>query len=388
MPSAPETLPNVPAEQTSTAQAARRVIRLPDSRFFVRTIAVAPEATAAEVASQVELALEACSPFPVAQLYHGHFWLPGESQALVYAAYRRRFTADETDAWRDADLVMPEFASVLGLKPETGSTVLISTENGITGVHWGSVGTVPSRILAEPVSSEASEEVRMAVREGMVRALGGSLRVIELTAPVPLAAGDDPDARDYDFVVGEGHATLPAAVLDAVDVRDKGDLVSLRKSRSRDLLLWRMLLGLVALVLLAGALEIALVGLKFWQKARVQRVEAQRGEVEQVISNDTLTRRIAQLSETLRPFEMIGLANDKPESVYFLSTEARDVNVLIIEATTRNSADIGTYEATLRANPNFESVEMTPPAERDGVSTFRITLKFKPEAFRAGGSKP
>ncbi len=383
MPSASEILPNAPAEQPDAAQAARQVVRLPDSRFFVRTIAVAPQSTAAEVAAQVELALEASSPFPVSQLYHGTFWLVGESQALVYAAFRRRFTAEETDSWRDADLVIPEFASVLGLKPETGSTVLISSESSITGVHWGSGGAVPSRIVTEPVPTDATEEARAAVREAVIRALGGSLRIIDLASPPSLAAGDDPDESDFDFVVGEGHATLPATVLDAVDVRDKGDLVARRKARSRDLLLWRVLLGLLALVLLAGAMEIGLVALKIWQKGRVQRVEAQRAEVEQVISNDTLTRRIAQLSETLRPFEMISLANDKPESVYFLSTEARDVNVLVIEATTRNSADIGTYEATLRANPNFESVEMTPPAERDGVSTFRITLKFKPEAFRA-----
>lgn len=388
MPSAPETLPTASAEHPESAQAARRVVRLPDARFFVRTIVVPPQATPDEVLSQVELALEAYSPFPLSQLYHGHFWLPGETQALVYAAFRRRFTAEETDTWREADLVMPEFASVLGLRPETGTTVLVSEENGITGVHWGHAGAVPSRIVTNPVPPESSEQVRGGVRQDVVRALGGSLKVIELGAPPPLVTRDDPDARDFDFVVGEDHAKLPAAVLDAVDVRDKGDLLALRKARSRDLLLWRGLVGLVALVLLAGVLEIGLVGLKVWQKSRVQRVESQRAEVEQVISNDTLTRRIAQLSETLRPFEMIALADEKPESVYFLSTEARDVNVLVIEATTRNSADIGTYEATLRANPNFASVDMTPPAERDGVSTFRITLKFKPEAFRTGGAKP
>ena len=82
---------------------------------------------------------------------------------------------------------------------------------------------------------------------------------------------------------------------------------------------------------------------------------------------------------------MINLANDKPDSIYFLSTEARDVNVLIIEATTRNSADIGAYEATLRASAAFEKVDMTPPTERDGVSTFRITQGARPQLGCARG---
>ena len=82
----------------------------------------------------------------------------------------------------------------------------------------------------------------------------------------------------------------------------------------------------------------------------------------------------------------IDIANDKPGSVYFLSTEARDVNVLVIEATTRNSTDVGVFEAMLRANPSFEKVELTPPDERDGVSTFRVTLTFKPSALRAAAS--
>ena len=42
-----------------------------------------------EAAAQVELALEGVSPFPLAQMYYGWFWLPGAGQALAFAAYRR-----------------------------------------------------------------------------------------------------------------------------------------------------------------------------------------------------------------------------------------------------------------------------------------------------------
>ncbi len=383
-----ESPPSPPVARAADTRAARSVIRLPDTRFFVRTIPIATDATAADVAGQVELALETLSPFPVAQLYHGHFWLPGEPAALIYAAFRRRFTTDDTDAWPEADLVIPAFAAVLGLKPATGTTVMLWGDAWMTGVHWGDSGAVPSRVLTEPLPAEPSDEARARVREDILRASGGSLRVIDVVAEPALRAGDSLDESDYAFTVGEALAVLPAAVTDAVDVRDKQELAARRKAKSRDLFLWRMLLGLIALVLVAGLLEVGLVAVNAWQTRRQQRLEEQRPQVDLVMSNEALIRRIAQLSETLRPFEMIDLANDKPDSIYFLSTEARDVNVLVVEATTRNSADVGVFEATLRANPSLEKVELSPPAERDGVSTFRVTLTFKPAALRAAAPQP
>jgi hypothetical protein len=70
-----------------------KVALLPDGLFFTRAVSVAAGATPGEAASQIELALEAVSPFPIAQLYYGYYWVPGSESALVFAAYRRRFTA-------------------------------------------------------------------------------------------------------------------------------------------------------------------------------------------------------------------------------------------------------------------------------------------------------
>jgi len=60
---------------------ARKVVLLPDVYFFSRAVPIAANATPAEAAAQVELALEALSPFPPAQMYHGHFWRPGAKNA-------------------------------------------------------------------------------------------------------------------------------------------------------------------------------------------------------------------------------------------------------------------------------------------------------------------
>ena len=50
------------------------VALLPDALFFTRAVPITTGATAAEAAAQIELALEAVSPFPLAQLYYGWFW--------------------------------------------------------------------------------------------------------------------------------------------------------------------------------------------------------------------------------------------------------------------------------------------------------------------------
>src|SRR6188474_3363744 len=91
-----------------------KVALLPDALFFTRSIPIAAGVTPAAAAAQIELTLEAISPFPIAQLYYGWFWTEGAEDALVFAAYRRRFTSEQTAAWAGAELVLPTFAAVLG----------------------------------------------------------------------------------------------------------------------------------------------------------------------------------------------------------------------------------------------------------------------------------
>jgi len=80
-------------EPRTTSSEHPGVILLPPHLFFVRRVPLAPGGAAA---GQVELALENLSPFPVDQLYYGHVASPAGDEALVYAAHRKQFSADET----------------------------------------------------------------------------------------------------------------------------------------------------------------------------------------------------------------------------------------------------------------------------------------------------
>src|SRR4051812_6492829 len=115
-----------------------KIALLPDALFFTRAVPIAAGATAATAAAEVELALEAVSPFPLTQLYYGWFWTPGAERAFVFAAYRRRFTSEQTATWQGAELVLPIFASVLGANVEPATTILLASPEGLTAVHWDS----------------------------------------------------------------------------------------------------------------------------------------------------------------------------------------------------------------------------------------------------------
>ena len=96
---------------------------LPGNRFFVRRLTVEGE----DVPGQVNLALEAISPFPLEQMLVGFVTSADGKQALAYAAHRRRFTAEESFAWPEDCQVVPEFLALCGHRPAAGGIVVHMT---------------------------------------------------------------------------------------------------------------------------------------------------------------------------------------------------------------------------------------------------------------------
>lgn len=176
-----------------------KIALLPDALFFTRALPVAAGATPAEAAAQVELALEAISPFPLAQLYYGWFWAPGADHAFVFASYRRRFTSEQTAEWHGVELVLPAFVAVLGGTFEPATTLILATPEGLTAVHFES-GSVPTLVLCRPLMPEATDDDRARTRDELIRAVGGSKTIIDLATP-PVA---EPALNDREIVFRSG----------------------------------------------------------------------------------------------------------------------------------------------------------------------------------------
>lgn len=359
-----------------------RVVLVPDSLFFVRVVPIGEGVSAGDVSGQVQLALEGLSPFPLAQLYYAHYWVPGSRTALVYAAYRKRFTAEQLDTWAEAEMVIPAFAALLNARVEPATTLILNSETGITVLHWEKVG-VPSAIASRSWAEDTDPAEKLQARDELLNALGGSKTIIDVEE-APKAEGD-PSIGEYVFRAGEIEAPFTREELDALDIRDKADLAGRRKARARDLYLWRAFVGCAAGVALAALLEVGLIGGRVWQRTRQSLVEKQAPVVAEIMRAQTLSTRIEELStKRLRPFEMITIVDSKrPRSVTFVHARTSGLNTLEVEAQTNVPNDLGVFQAALRQLPDLLKVDVQNPQLREGMQTFRLLVTFKPDAFRA-----
>lgn len=363
---------------------------LPDAVFFTRAVPVTAGASAAEAAAQVELALEAVSPFPLAQLYYGWFWTPGAERAFVFAAYRRRFTSDQMAEWPAAEIVMPAFAAVLGADVGPATTIVLNAAEGLTAVHWDAAG-LPAKVLVQPIVAEATDEDRVKARDELLRRFDGSRKVIEVESPlVPESGASD---REVIFRSAEFVTRLPANVASAIDVRDKTELAAFRAARRRDIVLWRVALGCAAALILLVVGEFAMVGGRAWQNVRLAKVRFQKPAVDKIMASQSLATRIDELAtKRLLPFEMMTLLfedNRKPPEIRFRSVYASTQNgiyTLQVEGFTSNTSLYPAYLATLRSLPSIARVEDRDFRTKDVTATFILLVTFKPDSLKPADS--
>ncbi len=367
------------------------VVLLSDPLFFSRAVPVSAGASGAEAALQIELALESISPFPLAQLYYGWFWAAGAEGALVFAAYRRRFTNEQTAGWTEAELVMPSFAALLGAEGIAPATaIILHAPEAVTVVYWAKPA-VPAKVLSRVIELETSDADRAKVRDALVSELGGSLKVVELSAP-PVA---DPATSDGEVVLrsGEFVSRLSVGRFAALDVRDKADLTAMRNARRRDVVLWRTALACVAALALLGVGELGLVGGRIWQEGRSAKVRAQKPTVDKIMSSQSLANRIDELStKRLLPFEMINVLFEekrKPAEITFIKVitlPQTGIYTLTIEASSSDAAKVPVYEATLRNLPMLQRVEIRDYKTRGETATFSLIVTFKPDSLKPAES--
>lgn len=364
-----------------------KVALLPDALFFFRALPITAGATVAEATAQVELGLEALSPFPLAQLYYGWFWQPGLEKAFVFAAYRRRFTAEQTAAWAGAEVVLPASAASFGAKVKPATTVILPTVEGLTAVHWESDG-VPSQVRCAALEPEATEEDRARAREALIASFSGTKQVIDLPGdPIAEPALTD---REIVFRSGELESRFSETVVTAADVRDKADLAALQGARRRDVILWRVALGCVAALALFALSEVALFGARQWNDVRQAKIRGQQPLVSSIEASQQLVERVNELTtQRLLPLEMITAMVGKdgerrPADISFtraVGDLTQGVNTIVVELQTSNPAQANSYESQLRTFPEIESARSTFMGASGGRHTYQFRVTFKPGAL-------
>lgn len=365
---------------------AEAIVIVPGDRFFLQLVALDPAVAAA---GQVEIALEEASPFPLAQVYHGFIASADGHHALGYAAYRRRFTAEELAEWPAAGAVVPDFLGLCGPAPSGPELVIQRHPGGLNGVAWDGETGLPLVVIAqthdEPVEDQVAElVVELRRRSGLADAL---VRLVE----GPLGVGREEDGSAVFRVGGTKTLRLAPAVVAHADVRDKSFLEEKQREDRQRRGWWWAFRGVALLGLLAAVVELSAGLLGAWNQHRVARVAAQAGEVQRIETAQTVATRIEDLTARQeRPLEWLAVASAaRPRSVQFLRVASQNNRTLEIEVQTAVAADVSAYEAALRRLPAIEHLETRDLRTREGVTTFVVALKFKPAApVVAEGGRP
>ncbi len=364
---------------------------LPSALFVTRTIPLAVGAPA-EVANQVELAVEGLSPFPLAQLYYGWAKAQDGSKAFVFAAYRRRFTSEQVTGWEGAEVVLPSFAATLGAKLEPGTTVLIWEADALTAVGWGDAG-IPERVSSRSIDTSADDAEKARLKDELLASLGGTKVIVELTAPPEPQSGKSD--RELIFQAGEFTSRLSPEVTATVDVRDRSELALLRGAHQRDRMLWRTILGMAAVLGILAIGEFALIGGRAWQGVRLAKLNAQKPIVDKIMTAQDLANRIEDLAtKQLLPLEMltelVGVNLErKPSDIQFTRVQtdkSRGLYTVVIDAQTTNAPQMSVYQSALEKLPSKEKVEFLPQPSRGQFATFRIIFTFKPGVLKPSAS--
>jgi hypothetical protein len=354
--------------------------------FFVRRVELA---AGEPVGPQVTLALEGMAPFPPEQLYFGHLPAADGSAALIFAAFRRRFAAEEIEPWDHAAVVTVEFVPLLAARPGAGErsadgVVLHVGESRVSALAWRAGLELPVAV----VSREGGEEVVDTVLTELFdrASLPSDAEVRRVEGVLALESSADGSLRATAGGVELG--PWPTEWTETSDVRDTGFLEDRRRSAVRDQWIWRGLLAAVALVVLSATIDIGAGVLGALTKRREAKIVAQSEAVHQTETQQTLANRIAELSEKrLMPFEMMALINPaRPESIIFQRVVTRGLLKLEVEAQAQNPEDVGKYTNALKILPGIAVAEARDIRSRDAVVNFILDVEFTPEALKNGGA--
>lgn len=358
---------------------------VPSDRFIWRTVPLSPQEDAAP---QVELAVESLGPFPPAQLYWGYLISAARDRALIYAAHRRLFSAEEMADWNEAELVIPDLIALCSV-PDAGPAVIVrAAGTALGGVAWDQPEAGPAGALAREFAAEPNDDERRAFSDELAERAG-------VTSVTPRFVSGRPEARRSsdgieirllgpdDIVVSS--VTLPESARDELDVRDRALLAEIRRESQRSLLLWRVLLAGAFLAAAALLLEIGSAALSYHEGRLTAEANAQLPEVQRLEAANTVALKIDDLTRRqFKPLEMLAALNEiRPGSVWFQKVTSKDASTLEIEAQTNNANEMEAYLDALHNLPSLADAESHNQRSRDGITSFVLTVRFKPAPIPA-----
>ena len=357
------------------------VVFAPGEKFFVRRVPLAPDS---EVSVQVELALEGFSPFPAGQLYYGYRTNVARSEAVVFAAHRKNFSAEETASWIDAAAVLPTFSVWLGANSVPAAGVALREDGTeLEAVAWDGKSELPAAVLVRTQEAVGRDTLVATARR---KAELGADAAVKIFRP---AVEITREKQELILRLSSGgvEARFDEAELGHADIRDKEVLKSRRVTLRRDTLLWRGFAGIVIGLAVCVVLELGVLGARFWLANRQSFLAAQAPIVKKIEQAQSMSKRLEDIStQRLLPFEMLNVLNDKrPAGLEFNTVTTNGLWQLDIRGQANSADDTSTFESEIRKINGVEKVEVLEKTTRDRMTVFHYQVSFKPGWYQAGG---
>ncbi len=370
------------------------IVSVRGDAFVVRRLELPAGTSEPEVAGFVALQLEELSPFPIEQIYHGYVCASDRRAVVLYAAYRRRFPADQTERWPEAAYVLPDFAGALRLKFSASTVVVLRTPSTLSALYFSADKELPERVASRPLAPDAPpdavELVRQTVRD-LVEA--GSVREIALRS----RGGPGQRAKGLQFTFDpedNGAARevfIPGNECWAMDVRDTAFIEEQRRRLAFDLQLWRVVLGAAALMALLLFGEVLLGVSKVYVAWLDRHTKAQAASVASIQDRDAAATRLEDFARSgVQPFDMLRTVGSlRPDGSMLTRVTAKAASKLELEGWAPDVSSVNDFEARLRASEFVQDLDVRRVNTSSGGSTFSFAITFKSGSFeRVAASQP
>lgn len=363
----------------------RAVVLVPGHHCFGIPAPLPPGTLESEQAGIASLAIEQASPFPIEHLATGHIASAQGDGLVATAVYRRKLAPAELEAWKDAQAVLPDYATFLcGTGSVQGSVVLLETAVCVTALDFGPGGGTPQKIVSRAIAGADKADAAAHAREQVLSRVEPGNRPVHRyrLGETPVQQRGTRLRFNWEPLAGapQVECEMPERVAWAQDLRDSDESLARRNAVGRERLFLRICYAVVLLLVLLAAGEGLLILGNVTTSKREAALAASAPAIAQIESDSEVANRLDGYGPAKpMPLELLAYINDlRPRSIYFTRTSFDAPSQMTIDAATANLADVNEYEAALKRAPGLALVETRKTNAREGGATFQLILVFRP----------
>ena len=360
--------------------------------FFCRRVEIPGDVKSDELDSFLQLQLESLSPFPLEHLQFGFVIDASRHCAFLYAAYRRSFEHSVASSWEEQEAVIPEFSVGLlagGLDDET--PLLIEGGSSFTYLEFDSLSELPRYFQSIP---KRDKDINEGVERSDLESVSAQLKAERSVESIRVWKASSQIAIDKKVLKLRAKEEDRHIVVEVdrnsmwrMDLRDSETVERVQMEERRNYLIWRIAIGMAAMIGLLIAGEFVWFAEKGYLGLRRGWNEEQAPLVEEIVSQKTTINELLSFRESdLIPFDMlVAIEPFRTDSVVFTKVETNGPNSLIVLANATSNGQANQFKARLERFVKIEAVELQNIQSRPGGTTFTALLNFKIGAFPVRG---